>query len=534
MSYLFIDKWADFSDLNDNTRENAISPIFLMYTSVLRDHNNKVHYINWNDNELTKSKLLEFIENNKIETIIFHVNIDNISSVSNFKLSCLDDKIDYVFLVDDKNLIHETIDKKVKIIFFDEKLDIKDNLTIFLENFGIIVNVETLEKCMIDYTFERIIKKKTVLINIGSGCKAQCNFCNIANSVPKYRSINIIMKEIISVLDRGVKYFHVSNHSFSCDREFMKLFCERLIDLTYSYDFIWSCYIIPSYFINNIDLLPLMKKANLKKIELGCETGSALLQDKMNIQHSNANIEKIVTASIEANICMFSAHFILGSPKENMKSLVETKEFILDLINLTNSFCDICLHCYYPEIGNDNNVFNRMTNKKNDFVCPSESLSIENLNAQRRIIFTAIRSKMNELLCKTHLKEQYELFKLEKKYGVNLQILRDYYSKTRFYSSFLRKETIKQAFYSWEIPDERLDYTLIYNYGTFVVPEDLKADCSNFALVLENYIRSGYNVGKIVDIIEKETNGRVTKDVVYSAMDQLEEHLGLYYIKYLN
>jgi radical SAM superfamily enzyme YgiQ (UPF0313 family) len=316
---------------------------------------------------------------------------------------------------------------------FDERISLERNFLTFLEVLNIIPDFGCIEKHTTNYSLEKNFRKKTAVINIGSGCKAKCRFCTIADTKLIYRPVDVLMQEITSLLNMGVKYFHVANHSFSCDRKFMKDFCTKLMDMIFSYDFAWSCFVVPSFFVDNIDLLPLMAKSNLKKIEIGCESGSEILLSEMNIKHSSSDIEKIIAAAIFENIYVFSAHFNLGSPKESVKSLTETKDLILKLLDLTTALCDIHLHCYFPETTCFESVFDEIVNKRSDFMCESELLTIEELNRYRKQIHIAIKSRKNELKSKVGLRKQYVIFMLEKKYNITSQTGRDYFSKTRNY-----------------------------------------------------------------------------------------------------
>jgi hypothetical protein len=479
---------------------------------------------------------MEFVDSKKIKTIVFFANIDNVNSILDSKLLNTNNEINVMLFSINENLTSFTNKRKVKHILFDEKRSIEENIDVFLKNSNIISDLSCKKNYMIDYSLEKNIKGKAALINIGTGCKAKCSFCNIADSVLKYRTLDVIMQEISSLLDLGVKYFHVMNHNFSCDRNFMTDFIEKLREMTHRYDFAWSCFVIPSFFIDNIDLLPIMVKSNLKKIEIGCESGSKALLSEMKIKHSNDDVEKIITASIDAGIPVFSAHFTMGTFQEKAKSLNDTKTFILKLLDLTNSFCDIHLHCYFPEKKHyeDISIYDKIINRKDDFVCESEDLTIENLIGYKKQLHDAIRTKRKELRNKISLQKQHQLFLLDNKYNIETQMGHDYFSKIPMYEFFSSMKE-RQIFFSWENPEKSFLSSPCYNSSAYIYPEKLNTDCSNLLNILSHYIRCrNYTKNEIIEMISRDSNNKITKEDICSILDQIENSGGLYYVKFLN
>ena len=160
MNYLFVDKWADFSDINDNSRGNVVNPIFLMYASVLNEYDKQVHYINANDNRLTKCKLAEFINNNKVKIIIFLADIDNVNSILRLDLTSLNNEIELVIFSINENLMHFVKKERTKFIMFDERFSIENNFLIFLSTLNIISGIERIEKKSINYSLGKGLYKQ--------------------------------------------------------------------------------------------------------------------------------------------------------------------------------------------------------------------------------------------------------------------------------------------------------------------------------------------------------------------------------------
>jgi hypothetical protein len=335
MKYLFIDGWGDYSIFTENNRICLMNPIFLQYATLLQSKNKTVFFWDARDKKFSKEKLLNFINKEKIETIIFYTNIDNINSISHLSLRIISHtnvNILFFSINEDLSKLINRDEPNIKSFVYNEKNTPYFNLKIFLELCELDIQSNIIENIPANYSFYEIIKEKTATINIGTGCAGKCNFCCIAKTNLFFRSIDIIMGEIESLLKRGINYFHIMNHSFSCDRNFMEEFCNRLIEKTNSYDFVWSCFIIPNFFVDNLDLLPLMVKAKLKKIEMGCESGSNEILKSLSINHTLSDVEKIIAEAIKVELPAITVHFVVGSPKETQGSLEETKEFIHRLL----------------------------------------------------------------------------------------------------------------------------------------------------------------------------------------------------------
>jgi hypothetical protein len=344
--------------------------------------------------------------------------------------------------------------------------------------------------------------------------------------------MDIIMNEIESLLKRGINYFHVMNHSFSCDRNFVEKFCYKLIEKANYYDFAWSCFVIPSFFIADLDLLPLMVKAKLSKIEIGCESGSNTILSALNVGHTIMDIEKIVTKTFSVGIPATAMHFIIGSPKETKETLEETKDFVHKLLFLTGCFCDIHLHSYFPENDIFPTIYDTILRKRTNFIENTEYLTINELKGFKKSLQQEIIQKKKDVI-KAPLKIKYTHYELNNKYKIYTQAYQNYISKSWVETLFRRKAVYKHIYFFWEIENNIDEYVPRLPFLNYIPQELLKDDYSNMVIVLMNLIRQGHTVGDLITIIGTETNNKINKNSLLQMLKDLEKNYPLYYTKYL-
>lgn len=528
MKYLFIDGWADYSIMFEGGREDPISSILLLYATLLNDNGNYVKYIDARDISFSKEKINSVIKEEHIECLCIYANSDNVHSIwlSNIWSEYINLKIILVSMNED--LSDFISSENVYNIIFNEKESWLVNANNFLCMLQAKVCVDP-EKIGINYSFIDTFKNKTVLINIGSGCLGKCNYCSISNTTIEYRKIKTIMKEIDYLLSKGVKYFHVANHMFAYKEDFIIDFCNELIKRKTKYDFAWSCYIFPSFFIKKTYLLPLMADANLKKIEIGCESGCKNILKEMGITHVNRDIETIIYSAQQALIPLIGLHFIIGSPHETEDSLNSTKKIILQMMDATSSLIDIYLHCYYPENGAIEEV--DFIKKRADFIQESKSLRVRRLKKETKALWQSIQQKRALDLKKTSTKTQFNYYRLAAHYGIKNQIKDELFKHNQYYFEFMLRN--EYVYTSWSVkgPIEKYSPKLV---GTLYLPDEkLAEDLSNMHTIILNCILMGFTVEEIVKKLYNDSHGKIEKDTVLSYLDKLEEKQQIYYVKYL-
>jgi hypothetical protein len=151
------------------------------------------------------------------------------------------------------------------------------------------------------------------------------NFEHYTYSV-RFRSLDKVFEEIRDIVSYGYDSLWIADDLFTCDAQFLKSFCSRLIaeDLKIT----WSC-------LSRVDsvtdeAVKVMKSAGCSKVHFGIESGNDHVLKLMN--------KKIDTAKVTRTVEMFKSNglgcagfFIVGYPGETVATIEETFDFALSL-----------------------------------------------------------------------------------------------------------------------------------------------------------------------------------------------------------
>ena len=364
------------------------------------------------------------------DTIIIRVNEDNIRSALRFK-SSIYEKAVYFLSINENLYDYLPKDMQKKYVNFDEKNSLHANLQILSNVLNIHettkpIDINTIQKCSIDYT------QKCMNVSIGNGCDRKCSFCSISGTNVNYYPLEYIIAEIKSNLENGIQYFHINNHNFSSDLQYVRKFCNSLIKECGHLDYKWSCFIIPESIISDSDVLFLMKEAKVDRIELGVENINNSIQSDFELIIQKNHIINIIDVCQIAEISSIVVNYIIGSPNESEETLQKSKEFIEMLIQKTSGKLDLNLSFFYPD----------METKYDNYQTLQERQSIINKCVKRKqscLMDTKYLSKMDIYLWKWNLTKQINsdklqfISKLTPKERINICVLFEYGIKTQIW-----------------------------------------------------------------------------------------------------
>lgn len=192
---------------------------------------------------------------------------------------------------------------------------------------------------MIDYDYYQLIPRSVIensrqtTIEVGRGCPFNCSFCSSKTFWKRkfrLRDIDDILSEVRYVYETyGIKVIRFEHDIFTVDKRRLQLFCEKLIKS--GIPIAWRC----SSRVDTVDeeMIRLMRKAGLKSIFFGIETGSERMQ---GIIHKGLSIEKtksILRSCVEAGVEV-TASFMYGFPQENEDDARDTLNLMCDLLDM--------------------------------------------------------------------------------------------------------------------------------------------------------------------------------------------------------
>lgn len=175
------------------------------------------------------------------------------------------------------------------------------------------------------YQVDKYSKRDLSIIMSSRGCQNACKFCSSVNiwrcNVTR-KSTNYFCEEIKHLMkDYGIHDFFITDDTFTCDREWLMDFLEKIKPL----EITWRCFSR----INTIDddVIDRMADAGCRHIKLGIESGSPRILKMIN---KDITVEEILEADriLRKKNIRWSAYFIIGFPGENVEDIRETQKMI--------------------------------------------------------------------------------------------------------------------------------------------------------------------------------------------------------------
>ena len=159
------------------------------------------------------------------------------------------------------------------------------------------------------------------------GCPFDCMFCDkLFRTRYRHHSTGYVINALQLLKNRGVNTLDFVDESFTVNRERTVALCNSLIENNLTLN--WGCWTRAD--LLDEPLLELMKKAGLKRILLGVETGNEALRFKIRKKITNTMYMEAIAACRRQGI-ITECTFIFGHPGETLEQMHETIEFALQL-----------------------------------------------------------------------------------------------------------------------------------------------------------------------------------------------------------
>jgi anaerobic magnesium-protoporphyrin IX monomethyl ester cyclase len=173
--------------------------------------------------------------------------------------------------------------------------------------------------------YDRIyLKEECDYMMCSRGCPFRCNFCFPSSPTFHLRSPENIIKELKYLKSLGRKHIEIMDDTFTITRPHL----EKTLNLIIQEKLNFSFKIRSRVDLIDQPLLKLMKKAGVKVIVFGVESGSERMLKEMNkLTTPEKNAEAIRLTKKEGISCFVD--LFVGYPGETKESLEETKNFLI-------------------------------------------------------------------------------------------------------------------------------------------------------------------------------------------------------------
>lgn len=169
------------------------------------------------------------------------------------------------------------------------------------------------------------------------GCTSRCTFCSTMKTWKKYRvrEAQDVYNEVLNYIkEYSIIDFKFHDDSATTDLNKIAELCNKIINGNYNITFEMTAR------ADQLDenTIILLKRAGLKKIALGIESGNDKLRKAMNkqldIEKAKENIKLLKLYNIHVHLL-----FIIGYPGETEETIEETRQFIIEV--KPNSFSNL-------------------------------------------------------------------------------------------------------------------------------------------------------------------------------------------------
>lgn len=186
-----------------------------------------------------------------------------------------------------------------------------------------IPNRDLLEAYSYNSYYHPILKRPTDSVITSRGCTARCRFCFRLTKGYRVRSPENVLEEIEVIQKRGHKGLNIMDDNFTADRDR----CLKIIEGILNKGWKFAMTLHSRAGKVDFEMLKLMKKAGVRYINIGIESGSQKILDAMNkktsVDLNFQTIQLVKKAGIQCHV-----NFIVGFPGETIETINETLDFL--------------------------------------------------------------------------------------------------------------------------------------------------------------------------------------------------------------
>lgn len=219
-----------------------------------------------------------------------------------------------------------------------------DGRTVINERREIINELDTIphpERSLLNNTFYNnryyVLRSKgtsgVTTIAGSRGCPYDCIFCGVnltANRKVRMHSIGYIIEEMEAALKHKAKWLFFTDDIFLINKKIVSDLCAEVIKRGLNKKLKWECQVRSNLVSwDTLPLLKLMKKAGCEQIGYGFESANPRVLTLIKGKGITVgDHQRAIDVTNKAGIKVFGS-FILGTPTETYKELMDTRDFII-------------------------------------------------------------------------------------------------------------------------------------------------------------------------------------------------------------
>ena len=171
-----------------------------------------------------------------------------------------------------------------------------------------------------------LLAKRTPITTMmtSRGCPYKCLFCDRPHLGKKFRahSAENVVEEMEECVNMGIKEFMIYDDTFNIDRKRVLDICNLIVER--GLDIGWDI----RARVDRVDreMLSALKKVGCERIHYGVESGNQYILNVLRKGITIEQVEKVFKMTKDVGISTL-AYFMIGSPRETRKEIMETINF---------------------------------------------------------------------------------------------------------------------------------------------------------------------------------------------------------------
>ncbi len=163
------------------------------------------------------------------------------------------------------------------------------------------------------------------------GCAQRCIYCvepHAKGDAVFLRAPDAVVREMITLLDRGVDVFHLCDSEFNLPPDHARAVCDAVVRHGVADRVRWYVYASPAPF--DRDLARAMARAGCAGVNFGADHADTAMLKRLGRPHSTESIRAAAAAVRDAGMALMF-DMLLGSPGETRGSIAAAVEFMRDV-----------------------------------------------------------------------------------------------------------------------------------------------------------------------------------------------------------